>query len=247
MTDTIYFEKQETIFTIDFLQEIARELDRREQEVLSTGARFRSENADRSGFFSIQVIQLALETLSTVRLLPYDNPDAKRYRENPSIARAYLLNSNKHWFAARKFASKHWFLLNSLRNGPEYMASGYFDVYLPQLQADGVSIFVVVGPLPECFADSVMDSTFDPSWNVMPTVQNNKEFGVRDDIAEAIHHSLQEEARRRADRMAEEDAVAIASAMSKETWKEEDAMAMSVELSLNSRQNGNNLSACVTK
>uniref|UniRef100_A0A915DH06 ubiquitinyl hydrolase 1 n=1 Tax=Ditylenchus dipsaci TaxID=166011 RepID=A0A915DH06_9BILA len=222
MTDTIYFEKQEAIFTIEFLQEIAREVDRREQAVLSTGAIFRSENADHSGFFSIQVIQLALETLSAFRLLPYDSPDASSYRKNPSLAQAYLLNSNKHWFAARKFASKHWFLLNSLCNGPEYMASGYFDVYLPQLQSD------------------VMGSIFDPNLN-------NKEFEVKDDIAEAIHHSLQEEAKRRADQMAEEEAIAMASAMSKESWKEEDSMAVSVEMSLNSRQDGNQPSACATK
>jgi len=114
--DSIFFEKQEaalcaqhalnmllqgSYFTAVDLAELARELDRRESGMLNNAAAT-SQNMDDSGYFSVQVVQHALNVWN-LELVPLRNPRAAPYRQEPTVGRAYICNHREHWFTVRKF------------------------------------------------------------------------------------------------------------------------------------------------
>ncbi|EDO27645.1 predicted protein, partial [Nematostella vectensis] len=88
-------------------------------------------------------------------LVPYSSPAAQDARKNPQNQQAFICNLQQHWFTLRKLGSQ-WFNINSLKTEPELVSETYLSMYLTQLQAEGYSIFVVHGKLPECEADQLL-------------------------------------------------------------------------------------------
>uniref|UniRef100_A0A1I7UEJ6 Ataxin-3 homolog n=1 Tax=Caenorhabditis tropicalis TaxID=1561998 RepID=A0A1I7UEJ6_9PELO len=147
---------QYAYFTPDSLQAIARQLDEMENNILGNNANAvgRSENMNDSGYFSIQVIEKALDAFS-LKLTNIENPEMVEIKQNPLTAKAFICNLEKHWFVLRKFGAQ-WFELNSVKHGPRLLSDTYVQEFLHQLAAENYSIFVVQGILPECEADKLI-------------------------------------------------------------------------------------------
>lgn len=137
--------------TLDQLSEIAEELDEAERALmLANGAeapdalRFLAEgssNVDESGNFSEGVLREALR-LHGVGL--------KRLREPVSAltdVHALLANRGEHWFALRRLSGA-WWNLDSLSKRPARISDFFFDAFVSQLQAEGQTVFALVGTLP---------------------------------------------------------------------------------------------------
>ncbi|XP_067939416.1 ataxin-3-like [Watersipora subatra] len=113
-----------------------------------------SENMDDSGFFSVQVIQKALESFG-ITLASYDSPQSLEAKEHPERSKAFICNHDAHWIAIRKIGTQ-WFNLNSLLSAPELISDLHLSLFLTQLSLEGYTIFVAQGALPDCEADQVL-------------------------------------------------------------------------------------------
>ncbi|CAF4844908.1 unnamed protein product [Rotaria sp. Silwood1] len=153
---------QREYFSAVSLADIARELDEQERHVL--GHRHgESENMDDTGFFSIQVLQKALEVFE-IELIPYasQHPIAQQARADPQSIQAYICNLREHWLTIRRFGTQY-FDLNSISIVPKLISNTYLSLYLVQLQQSGYSIFIIHGNLPPCLADNkLLNNTIDP-------------------------------------------------------------------------------------
>ena len=54
----------------------------------------------------------------------------------PRIAKAYILNLAEHWFVIRRF-DKHWFILNSVLDGPRSITPSYLTLFMAQMALEG--------------------------------------------------------------------------------------------------------------
>lgn len=118
-----------------------------------------------TGFFSIQVLQKALEVFD-IELVPYasQHPLAQQARAEPQSVQAYICNLREHWLTIRRFGSQY-FDLNSISTVPKLISNTYLSLYLAQLQQSGYSIFLVHGNLPPCLADEKLNNnTIDPTY-----------------------------------------------------------------------------------
>lgn len=115
-----------------------------------------SGNMDDSGYFSVQVISSALEVWG-LEIVPYSSTDerVRHVLSEPCHMQAFICNYKDHWFTIRKLGQQ-WFNLNSLLKRPQLISDTYLSLFLAQLKADGYSIFVVFGSLPECDADNLL-------------------------------------------------------------------------------------------
>jgi ataxin-3 len=116
-----------------------------------------------TGFFSIQVLQKALEVFD-IELIPYasQHPIAQQARADPQSIQAYICNLREHWLTIRKFGSQH-FDLNSISTVPKLISNTYLSLYLAQLKQSGYSIFIIHGSLPPCPADErLLNNEIDP-------------------------------------------------------------------------------------
>lgn len=126
-----------------------------------------SQNMDDTGYFSVQVISKSL-SLWSMELININSTDriSTETREQPTKARAFILNMENHWYCIRRFTChptlRHpsnepfaFFNLDSLLSRPEYMSSTFLTEYLKQMQNDGYSVFVVTGEFPECEAEPI--------------------------------------------------------------------------------------------
>ncbi|CAF3300899.1 unnamed protein product [Rotaria sp. Silwood2] len=143
---------QTPVFSADNLADIARELDKEENSVL-THTLIQSENMDDTGFFNIQVLQLALKMFE-LELISYASQEdiAKQARANPQSIQAYICNLGSHWFTLRQFG-RQYFDLNSMFYVPDLIPREVLSPYLNMIQGNGYSVFVVHGNLPDCLAD----------------------------------------------------------------------------------------------
>jgi Ataxin-3 len=159
---------QGDFFTAIDLAEIGRQLDQQEQQHMAESGlvsrdyqeflKQESSNYDDSGFFSIQVIQKALESFG-LELVPFKskNQIAEEARINPILQQAFICNFKEHWFTIRKIGG-HWFNLNSIFARPQYVTNTYLSILLAQLANDGYSIFVVNGNIPASEADMRLET-----------------------------------------------------------------------------------------
>jgi len=116
-----------------------------------------------TGFFSIQVLQKALEVFD-IELIPYasQHPIAQQARADPQSIQAYICNLREHWLTIRRFGSQH-FDLNSISTVPKLISNTYLSLYLAQLKQSGYSIFIIHGSLPPCPADErLLNNEIDP-------------------------------------------------------------------------------------
>ncbi|KAI6173659.1 Ubiquitinyl hydrolase 1 [Aphelenchoides besseyi] len=183
-------------FSAVSLAEVASALDEQEKAVLDPEQRanFRSQNMDDSGFFSIQVITSALEQSWNIGLTPYNHPTVAEYTHNPERAKAYICNLSEHWFTIRKF-HEQWYILNSLKDGPEEITDSYLSLYLRQLITEGYHIFLVTGFLPECQADDLarekaelqesLQASIDPTPSA-PSLEEDEQMQIEMAIAMSL-------------------------------------------------------------
>jgi ataxin-3 len=142
------------LYTALDLSTLAQQLDAEENAITGNeNSNSASGNYDDSGYFSIQVIQKALQIFG-ITLVPIGSDDqaAILARSNPVASNAYIFNLDSHWFTLRKFGD-YWFNLNSVFDKPKFVSSTYLELFLEQVKTEGYSIFVVDGPLPPCDAD----------------------------------------------------------------------------------------------
>lgn len=60
------------------------------------------QNANDTGFFSVAVIEKALEVVG-LRLVNWASQDMAPYQEYPEQQEAFLLNLAQHWFTSSSF------------------------------------------------------------------------------------------------------------------------------------------------
>ncbi|CAE7775832.1 unnamed protein product [Symbiodinium sp. KB8] len=142
------------------LAEIGVHLDQQERALVRSqssqsqggaGLEGQPYNVDSSadgGNFSIQVLTVALERYH-LELVPSRHPDVKEKMQDPASAtQAFLCQYHDHWFAIRKVLDG-WWNLNSTRKRPAQVGPFYLAAWLAQLQAEGYTIFLVLGSFPE--------------------------------------------------------------------------------------------------
>jgi len=144
------------------LADLAHQADVAEQDFIAEGkdsgelAKYiagGSRNMDDSGFFSVQVLSMALMVFG-LTIVPIGSTEVKDAKENPARERGFILNLRNHWFTIRKFGPL-WFNLNSTQPHPEVVSPIYLGMLLKQLQIDGYSVFVIKGDLPQTQADGL--------------------------------------------------------------------------------------------
>ncbi|KAI0305640.1 Josephin-domain-containing protein [Multifurca ochricompacta] len=122
-----------------------------------------SANMDDTGFFSVQVLENALNVWGQ-SLIRWRSEVMQPYHNQPQYAcsksnflmvdtphrnqRAFILNSDQHWFTLRRFGSfegvGHWYNLDSSLDKPEWVSETYLAMVLQQAEAEGYSTFVVI-------------------------------------------------------------------------------------------------------
>ncbi|EFO99848.1 CRE-ATX-3 protein [Caenorhabditis remanei] len=223
---------QDHVFNYESLTMVATQMDLLERSLLGENAIAArpSENMNASGFFSIQVIQKALEAYS-LQLVNIEHPSMAEYKASPIIGRAYICNLLEHWFVIRRFGNQ-WFELNSVNTGPRLLSNTFVTEYLRQLSAEGYSTFVVQGELPASEADQFI--TLCP---VVLKPSPKKELGPVEKFVKSVGRRLGGSSDSRDS--PEERELAIAMAMSMETSsgsnteESEDAMLKkAIEMSL---------------
>ncbi|CCA66347.1 hypothetical protein PIIN_00033 [Serendipita indica DSM 11827] len=143
---------QQPLFTATDLASIAQNLDAMEQSY-DENHRGRSTNMDDSGFFSIQVLENALQVWG-LTLVRWRSQEMRPYLDKPYTQLAFILNLELHWFTLRRFGPAeadvtrdpgegHWFNLNSFLEEPEWVSKTYLGMVLQQAETEGYSVFVV--------------------------------------------------------------------------------------------------------
>lgn len=139
------------------LADIAKMLDERERAELGAetvaaarAADPRTANMDDTGFFSVAVIETALQAWG-LRLERLAAPAMNQVRTEPQLQLAFLLNLDSHWFGYRSFGtnSHFWFNLNSFLPSPQPVGSLYLSELLRASEAEHYTVFVVLPDSPE--------------------------------------------------------------------------------------------------
>ncbi|GAA5806965.1 hypothetical protein MFLAVUS_000314 [Mucor flavus] len=145
--------QQSNYFTAVDLAEIGQGLDAAEQAVGGRKRGSESQNYDDSGYFSIQVLQKALE-IWNLELIPWKSKEMEQARKEPNQQNAYICNLRNHWFTLRKFSQSYrWYNLDSMQEKATYLGENYLSMMLNQIEAEGYSIFAVKGKLNDSVAD----------------------------------------------------------------------------------------------
>ncbi|KAJ3021201.1 hypothetical protein HKX48_009036 [Thoreauomyces humboldtii] len=204
----IFFEKQEgqlcaqhslnallqgPYFSPIDLADLARQLDESERLARMEGgetaeyAKWLSEgsaNYDDSGFFSVQVIEKALEVWG-LGVKRFAGEDGRGARDDPTGEEAFICNLSEHWFTLRRFgaSSKRWYNLNSVFDRPAYVSETYLALLLAQLQNEGYSIFVLTGKLPQSEADVYAEASPVPDPSQIPKGPAGKASGMEGSLS----------------------------------------------------------------
>ena len=140
---------QRNVYDAAQLAEIATLLDSLEAEQLDDAEFARRDtsalNMDDSGFFSVGVMESALQTWS-LTMVRWNSTEMAPYHTNPETTQlAFVLNFESHWFTIRSFGqhAKYWFNLNSFFKQPQYIGPFYLSELLRQSSAEGYSVFAI--------------------------------------------------------------------------------------------------------
>ncbi|KAH9998494.1 Josephin-domain-containing protein [Russula compacta] len=161
---------QGNCFTPSDLSTIARSLDTLEEHVDRGRLGQESANMDDTGFFSIQVLETALNVWGQ-SLIRWRSEAMQPYHDRPQNQRAFILNCDQHWFTLRRFGNPEgvgpWFNLDSSLERPKWVSETYLGVWLQQAESDGYSTFAVVPtdpdhPLPQTDADDIATRVSQP-------------------------------------------------------------------------------------
>jgi ataxin-3 len=162
MTTFVYHEKQDSRlcgqhclnnllqgphFDAIYLADIASELDGMERRIGAVEGRFTSANVDDTGNFSIQVLRVALQRKINSDLVPWHQ---KKGIADIDITKqkGIVVNRSEHWFTIRNINNR-WWNLNSTIDRPEYISDFALSAFLSSLRAEGYSVFVAEGNIPD--------------------------------------------------------------------------------------------------
>ncbi|KAH7914112.1 Josephin-domain-containing protein [Hygrophoropsis aurantiaca] len=194
---------QGNYFTAPDLSTIAASVDELESSY-DEGSRGRaSTNMDDTGFFSVQVLESALDVWG-LRLARWRSEEMRPYQTHPHTQLAFILNQNQHWYTLRRFGPHdsntlngngdgHWFNLNSSESSPQWISKLYLDMFLQHAESDGYSVFVVIPidlevplQLPRTEADDLATAFPEPSSasSNQPPPQHTSEPGFEDEDME---------------------------------------------------------------
>jgi ataxin-3 len=192
---------QGNYFTPTDLSTIAQQLDEVELSTLIQGdpssieritREFKSHNYDDSGFFSVQVIQKALQVWNLELVsITSSHPLAVGAKTNPETSAAFICNLEEHWFTLRQFGGSpdRWYNLNSVSKEPTYVTRTYLKMFLQQLQTEGYSIFLVMGDIPNSSVDQEAALMPVPQGPLRPNSTSNEDSKLQ----KAIQMSLGED------------------------------------------------------
>lgn len=162
-------------FTAPDLSDIARNLDAMEYSYnRESNGDEGSMNMDDTGYFSVQVLESALNVFG-LSLLRWRSEAARPYRDKPHTQLAFILNHNHHWYTLRRFGltpeGGHWFNLDSSEREPRRIGKTYLGMFLQQAEQNGYSVFAVTpadsgSTLLRTRADEVAESAPELSSNV---------------------------------------------------------------------------------
>ncbi|KAJ9107284.1 hypothetical protein QFC21_000731 [Naganishia friedmannii] len=144
---------QQNLYTAMDLADMATDLDRSENATLGAAEqRTQSQNMDDTGFFSISVLEKALQVFD-LSLVRWRSPEMAQFQEHPE-----------------------WYNLNSFLAHPEWISPTYLKMVLQEAEREGYSVFVVrsldvhamqegmvLSLLPECQADLIGLEMGDPT------------------------------------------------------------------------------------
>ncbi|KAH8119567.1 Josephin-domain-containing protein [Phellopilus nigrolimitatus] len=151
---------QGNYFTAPDLASIANAFDVLEHDALGPEAREgASSNMDDTGFFSVQVMDRALDVWG-LNLVRWRSEQMRPFQAAPRTQLAFVLNLHQHWFTLRRFGSArtdpasdpgegHWFNLNSQYPAPKWVSRTYLGMFLEQSEQEGYSVFAVVQADPD--------------------------------------------------------------------------------------------------
>ncbi|CDR88587.1 related to ataxin-3 [Sporisorium scitamineum] len=176
------------------LAQIATELDQLEMSELGLSAadiaaRDRSSlNMDDTGFFSVSVLERALQVWG-ISISSWRSAEMRARHDAPEREAAFVLNLNSHWFTIRSFgtSSKFWYNLNSFLAEPQWIGNNYLGTLLHTAESEGYSVFVVQASegsagqgLRESDADQIADHLPPPGAASASTGSNNSaSLGLR--------------------------------------------------------------------
>ncbi|KAL6310405.1 Josephin-domain-containing protein [Sparassis latifolia] len=150
---------QGNFFTAPDLSAIAESLDALEESYDADRGRA-STNMDDTGFFSVQVLENALQVWG-LTLIRWRSEAMRPYQQFPQTQMAFILNHEQHWLTLRRFGhvspaplhadsgGGHWFNLNSFLEAPQWISNTYLGMVLQQSEAEGYSVFAVIQTDPE--------------------------------------------------------------------------------------------------
>lgn len=113
-----------------------------------------SAYVDESGNFAVEVLEEALKQLNPDLVMDPHRESVEAALQNPNDVEAFVLNYSAHWIAIRRLYD-HWWNLDSKNKEPRHLSDTYVSVFLAQLRAQGYSIFVIRGVLPEVSQESI--------------------------------------------------------------------------------------------
>lgn len=188
---------QGNYFTAPDLSEFARKLDTLEESSRYDDANraHTSTNMDDTGFFSVQVLEEALN-IWNLSLVRWRSEAMKPYQTEPHNQTAFVLNQNQHWYTLRRFGDLsipgdgHWFNLDSTKRQPQWISKLYLGMFLQQAESDGYSIFTVTqidpdarSQLPHVDADDIA-STFPDLTSASSALHDDMEPGFENEDME---------------------------------------------------------------
>lgn len=188
---------QGNYFTAPDLSQFARKLD-----ILEESSRYddanrarTSTNMDDTGFFSVQVLEEALNVWN-LSLVRWRSEAMKPYQNEPHNQIAFVLNQNQHWYTLRRFGDLsipgdgHWFNLDSTKRQPLWISKLYLGMFLQQAESDGYSIFTVTqidpdapSQIPHTDADDIA-STFPNPTSASSSPRDDVESGFENEDME---------------------------------------------------------------
>lgn len=187
-------------FSFPDLGAIAKELDDKERLLrTSEGKVFKSCNVDDSGNFSYTTMSEAVRRSHGIAL--HRVREGSEVLQSPQICQGFVCNLQSHWFSIRPIQAGErccWFNLDSLKERPELVSDFYLSAYIGQLQANGYSVFQVVGTLPPLMRDTsigLLDNWYafeDVATHTKKALKTQKNSTVEDEMLQAaIAASLQ--------------------------------------------------------
>lgn len=179
------------------LAQIATELDQLEVSELGLSqadmaARDRASlNMDDTGFFSVSVLERALQVWG-ISISNWRSAEMRSRHDAPEREAAFVLNLNSHWFTIRSFGttSKFWYNLNSFLAEPQWIGNNYLGTLLHTAESEGYSVFVVQASegsagqgLRESDADQIADHLPAPGAASSGASSDSASLGLRPDAS----------------------------------------------------------------